>query len=168
MLINSNGGNMKTNIVYSLLLCTLIVLLPGCGGDEDKTSTKKIVADRQMVMRDMSSSVDNLENILFGEEGSGSNQAILQHALLLKEMSEKIPERFSQKTKEGQGGAKSNIWRDKEKFDEAAKELKAKVDEFVAAVETNDKEIMRSSYHELDMRSVCIKCHEEYRKTKED
>lgn len=161
-----SGVCMKRNVTaYILSLFVVMTFLSGCGDNaEEKAEKSKVVADRQMLMREMSGSVQGLEDALFSGESEEAKKKIMEHAQLLQSLSADLANRFETKAKDGSSQAKNEVWSNKEQFDKAAKELKAKIDEFALAVKSEDSKTMQNAYRKLDMGSVCMQCHQAYRK----
>jgi cytochrome c556 len=148
-------------IMFALFLG---VFLSACGDSPTEKAEKgKMVADRQMLMRDMSGSVKDLEDAIFKGDGKDAKEKILEHAQLLQKLSSDIPRRFEERAGNESSHAKNLVWSDKKKFDKAAAELKEKVDDFVMAVKSNDMKTIQNAYNKLDMKSVCMQCHKAYR-----
>lgn len=130
----------------------------------EKAKKDRKVEDRQLLMREMSGTIKDLEAAIFKGESDKDRQSILEHAELLKNLSAQIEKKFEDKEMSDKAQAKSSVWSDKKKFDKAAGILNEKVDEFIRAVKSNDQKTIQKAYSKLDMKSVCTQCHATYRK----
>ncbi len=142
--------------------------VPKIAVPQENSST--IISERQNSMREMNRNLKAMAAVVLEPSADPAEfrKRLEEHARAIKAISRSIPEMFP----EGSGAtgtrAKSEIWEDREAFENKARVLNQELDAFAEAATRGDSEALRSIYKRFDIANLCNSCHEEFRAKRSD
>ncbi len=128
-------------------------------------SSSTIIFERQKSMREMNRNLEAMAAVVLEPSADPAEfrKKLEEHARAIRAISRSIPEMFPEGSGDIGTRAKSEIWEDREAFENKARVLNQELDAFAEAATRGDSEELRSIYKRFDIANLCNSCHEEFR-----
>ena len=149
-------------ILWTLLLVGLAVMVPLTNALAQ--SDEAYIENRQKVMQAQGANMGAISGII--KNKLPFQHHIATHAREIQRSSTLIADSFRKQITEGKTDAKSEIWKEWDKFTAAAKELEQESGKLAEVAQGNDMEAIEAQVKKL--AGACGNCHKPYRKPKEE
>jgi cytochrome c556 len=142
--------------------------VPKIAVPQENSST--IISERQNSMRKMNRNLEAMAAVVLEPSANPAEfrKRLEEHMSAIRAISRSIPEMFPEGSGDIGTRAKSEIWEDREAFENKARVLNQELDAFAEAATRGDSEELRSIYKRFDIADLCNSCHEEFRAKRSD
>ena len=146
------------------IACFSLLLGLSCSTHAQDTDTDAVIKFRQGVMKAQGGHMGAMAQIVRGKVDYPDQ--LLAHAKALNSIAHNVDKLFPEGSDFGETEAKEEIWSNWDKFQEAADRLGNEAQNYVKAVESEDKKAIGQSFKKL--ADACKGCHKKFRQEEEN